>query len=127
MASRPVVEVEGARELRATLKRAGEDLGDLKATHDEIARLVASVARPSVPVLTGRLAGSVRGSGAATVATVRAGGSSIPYAKVIHFGWPAHNISANPFLIDAAHNTEPVWRQRYLTAVNKILSKVHGK
>jgi hypothetical protein len=126
MPTGPVVQVEGARELRATLKRAGDDLGDLKGVHDEIARLIAGVAATRAPKLTGRLAGSIRGSGAKTVATVRAGGASIPYAKVIHFGWPAHNISANPFLVNPAHDTEPVWTRYYLNAVNAILSKVKG-
>ena len=122
----PVVTVEGGRELRATLKRASGDLGDLKAVHDRIARLVASVARQRAPKRTGRLAGSIRGSGAATVATVRAGGAAVPYAAVIHNGWPQHNIAANPYLVEPAHQTEPVWTRYYVDAVNKILSKVHG-
>lgn len=126
MASRPVVEVEGARQLRATLKRAGDDLGDLAATHAEIGRLVASVGRTGAPKRTGRLAGSVRASGTKTTATVRAGGASIPYAGPIHYGWAAHNISPNPFLTSAAHNTESIWTRIYLNAVDRILSKVKG-
>jgi hypothetical protein len=126
VARAPVVQVRGAKELRATMKRAGMDLADLKATHDAIARLVASTGQGRAPVRTGRLAGSVRGSGAATVATVRAGGASVPYANAIHWGWKAHHISPNPFLAQTAADTEPVWTRYYLIAVENILDKVKG-
>ena len=126
MARGPVVEVEGAKQLRATLKKAGDDLGDLKTTHDQIARLIATTSKPRSPVLTGRLSGSVRGSGAATVATVRAGGAAIPYANAIHWGWAAHGIRANPFIAATAHDTEPIWTRYYVKSVDLILSKVRG-
>jgi hypothetical protein len=124
--AKAVVQVEGAKQLRATMKRAGDDLADLTAVHGDIARLVASRGQANAPKRTGALAGSVRGSGTKTVATVRAGGARIPYAMVIHYGWPAHNISANPFLTSAAHDTEPIWTNKYVDAVNRILARVKG-
>lgn len=120
----PVVEVIGARQLRATLKRAGDDLSDLKDVHGQISRLVIGATR--APRRTGRLAGSVRGSGTKTQAVVRAGRASVPYAGVIHYGWPGHHIAPNPFLIEAAHGTEPTWRALYLTEVDRILQRVKG-
>jgi hypothetical protein len=120
----PVVQVVGARQLRATMKRAGDDLGDLVDVHGEISRLV--VASTRAPRRSGRLAGTVRGSGTKTVATVRAGRSSVPYAGPIHYGWPARHIAPSPFLTDAAHGTEPAWRAMYLDAVEKILARVKG-
>lgn len=122
----PVVQVEGAKELRATLKRAGMDLGDLKETHDQIARLVATTSVGKGPKLTGRLVGSIRGSGAATVATIRAGGTSVPYANAVHWGWRAHNIRPNPFMAQTAHDTEPIWTGYYRKRIELILSKVRG-
>lgn len=127
MASRSAgIRVEGAKELRRTLKRAGDDLGDLKSAHAEAAGIVTAASRMRAPKRTGRLAASVRGSGAATTATIRAGRSSVPYAGPIHWGWPARNIPANPFIANAAQDTEPVWARRYEAAVEKILHRIKG-
>lgn len=121
---RPQVQVEGARELRTSLKRCGDDLSDLKDTHAQVAQTVAHAAHP--PVVTGRLAQSIRPSGTKTAAQVRAGGARLPYAGPVHWGWPARNIVAQPFLADAAHATEPVWLAGYQAAVDKELAKVKG-
>jgi hypothetical protein len=120
------VRVEGARELRSTLKRAGENLNDLKAAHSEAAQLVTAASRPRSPRRTGALAGTVRGSGTTTAAVIRAGGARVPYAGPIHFGWPGHNIEAHPFISEAAESTEPAWTRLYVNEVEKILEKVHG-
>lgn len=121
------VKVEGARELRATMKRAGDDLGDLKDAHAQVASTVAVSAKGSAPAVSGRLAGTIRGNRAAASAVVKAGGASAPYAGPIHWGWPARNIAAQPFLTDAASQTEPTWTEIYLSAIKKIVDKIHGK
>jgi hypothetical protein len=126
MGAAPVVRVEGARELRRTLKAAGNDLEDLKKVNATIARYVALRAAAMAPRRSGRLAGSVRGNQAKTMAAVRAGGARVPYANVIHWGWPRHHIASQPFLVDAAHITEPTWTRYYLREVERILSHVHG-
>jgi hypothetical protein len=43
----------------------------------------------------------VRAAGAQTRASVKAGFKRVPYAGVIHFGWPARGILPRPFLYDA--------------------------
>lgn len=126
MTNAPVVEVEGARELRRTLKRAGDNLADLKAVHAQVGQVVADAARPRTPTLTGRLAGSIRPARLAAGAVVRAGAASIPYGGPIHWGWPARNIEAQPFLSDAATSTEPEWVALYETEVNRIIEEVEG-
>lgn len=120
------IRVEGAAELRRTLKRAGDDLSDLKDAHREAANIVTVASRVKAPKRTGQLAASVRGSGAATTATIRAGRSSVPYAGPIHWGWPARGIPANPFITEAARATEPVWTHGYEAAVEKILHRIKG-
>lgn len=120
------IRVEGARELRATLKRAGDDLQDLKDAHRDAAQIVTAASRVKAPKRTGRLAASVRGSGAAATATIRAGRSSVPYAGPIHWGWPARNIKAQPFITEAAQATEPIWTREYEAAVNKVLHRIKG-
>ena len=121
-----VVEVEGAAQLRRTLKAAGDDFADLKAVHADVSRYVAARAAATAPRRSGRLAGSLRGSAAKTSATVRAGGARVPYANPIHWGWPARNIAAQPFLVNTAHQTEPSWLDYYRREIDRILGTVHG-
>lgn len=128
MASKPppVLEVIGAKQLRASLRRAGDDLEDMKATHATIGQLVAQAAQARVPRRTGRLAATIRPSGTKTQAIVRAGFQSVPYAGPIHWGWPARGIRAQPYLTDAAKDTEPAWLEIYTRDVQGICDDVEG-
>jgi len=119
-----VIRVRGARNLRRTLRRAGDDLGNLRALHSQVAGVVAREARP--PRRTGALGGSVRPAGTKTAAIVRAGFASVPYAGPIHWGWPARNITAQPFLSDAATGSEGIWIAIYTVGVERIIGKVEG-
>lgn len=123
---RPALEVEGARQLRASLKRAGVQLADLKAAHAEVARMVEARARPSTPARTGRLAGSLRSAGTNRAALVRAGRATVPYAGVIHFGWEGHNITAQPWIFDAAQASQAAWERTYLQAIEHIIDSIEG-
>lgn len=124
MASQPVVRVVGARELRAAMRRAGHDLADLKDVNADVAQLASRQARTDAPRLTGRLAGTVRPGATQSAAILRAGGRSVPYAAVIHWGWPARHIAPHPFLVQAAEETEPSWLALYRRAVDELLARV---
>jgi hypothetical protein len=121
------VQVEGARELRATLKRAGDDLADMKDANAAVAGYVAAAAAGSAPQRSGALAGSVRGNRAAASAVVKAGSAAVPYAGPIHWGWPRRGIPARPFLADTAARTEPTWTALYVQAVERIVARIKGK
>ncbi len=134
---RAVVQVRGAKELRKTLRAAGDDLSDLRDTHREIAGIVTPRGRGLAPVgASGQLAASVRGSGTKTASIIRAGRKKIPYAGPIHWGWPTRPnaekgirggpIKANTFLATAAKQTEPEWVDRYMAATEQALQKVEG-
>jgi phage gpG-like protein len=118
--------LEGEKELRRTLKAAGDDLADLKAAHARTADTVSVRGRQKAPRRSGRLAGSVRPSGTKTAAVIRAGGGAIPYAGVQEYGWPAHHIPAQPYLVPAAEETQPTWEAEYQADVEKILARVKG-
>ena len=122
----PVVKVDGLTQLRKTMKRAGVDLADLKDAHAAAARYVAARGAGLAPKRTGALAGTVRGSGAAGAATIRAGYASVPYALPIHWGWPGHHIAPNPFLSTAATSTESAWIIGYQAAVRRIVDHIEG-
>lgn len=120
------IEVRGSKELRRTMKRAGEDLSELKDAHMGAARMVVGLALPNAPRRTGRLAASVRPGASNTAATIRAGGARLPYAAAIHWGWPRRGISAQPWLSQTAQQSEPAWVPIYTRAVDKILARVEG-
>jgi hypothetical protein len=121
---KPVLEVRGGRELRRTLRRAGDDMSDLKAAHSRVAAIVVGSASP--PVRSGRLAGTQRGSGTKTASIYRAGFASVPYANPVHWGWPRRGIRAQTFGTDAAVRSEPVWYQVFVTAIERIIGRVKG-
>lgn len=125
------VKIEGARQLRRTLKDAGDDLNDLKEVNRSAAAIAANRAKTWAPRKSGRLAGTVRSSGTKTAGIVRAGNnrktaSGVPYANPIHWGWPCRNIKANPFLSYSAQATEPRWLKLYENYIEKTLSKIRG-
>ena len=120
------VAIKGGREFRASAKRAGDDLSDLKEAHAAAAGIVAPVARAAAPVSSGRLAASVRPGATKTASIIRAGKKSVPYAGVQEFGWPARNITAQPFVVPAAQETEPRWIPLFEAALDRIIKKIKG-
>lgn len=122
----PALQVQGARQLRASLKAAGLSVQDLKDAHAAVAEQVARDSAATVPRRTGRLAASVRPSGTQTAAIVRAGRKAVPYAGPIHWGWPKRNIKAQPWLADTAARTQNTWEATYLAALEHIIDRIEG-
>lgn len=121
--------VDGARRLRATLKAAGEDLQDLKDAHKAAADVVAAAARPRTPVGPpegGHIRDTIRTSGTASAAIVRAGRARNPYAGPIHWGHRARGIAAQPWIYEAAKQTSDTWTDLYLEAVTTVVDRVEG-
>tara|TARA_R110000822_G_scaffold123979_1_gene258491 strand:+ start:5489 stop:5890 length:402 start_codon:yes stop_codon:yes gene_type:complete len=87
-----------SRAVRA-LSKAGVDSTDMKQLMYSIGMIV--VRASNVPVLTGRLASTLRAGKGKTKAVVRIGGAKAPYAGVIHYGYPARNIQPAPFVLEA--------------------------
>lgn len=126
MASQAIVRVDGARQLRRTMRQADIDLQEMKDTHARVAALVTNKARANAPIVSGRLAATVRPGATKTSAIVRAGRKSVPYAGPIHWGWPARNIKAQPWLADTAKSSEPAWLAIYSQAVDQIIGRIEG-
>lgn len=127
----PALQVDGGRQLRASLKRAGLDVTDLKAAHRAVAEDVARESRPEAPVgdggpHPGQLRDTTRASGTQSAAIVRAGSAAVPYAGPIHWGWPNRHIDAQPWLADTAERREPVWSDTYLHAIETIIDTIEG-
>jgi len=122
------VRFEGARRLRSTLRRAGDDLTDMRRAHGFAALIAANAARGIAPVgRTGRLAASVRSTGTKTAGIIRAGNnSSVPYGPPVHWGWPRRGIPANPFLSRGAQQSESRWLPVYQTYIDNALNRIEG-
>lgn len=136
MSGKPIYEVEGGRQLRATLKEADEQLADLKAAHAEAAAIAARASAALAPKRSGRLADTIRSSGTKTAGIVRAGLKAVPYAPAIHWGWGSRPnrakkwrggpIPANPFISRGAQDSEGRWIRVYENHVEQALAKVKG-
>ena len=106
------------------MKHMGADLKDYTAVNKRAAEMVAEGARQRVPVLTGDLKGSIKARATKTRGYVKAGGKGIPYAGPIHFGWPRHNISANPFIFDALDDRKSDVIEAYEGYIEALVEKV---
>ena len=114
------IEVDGIKELRGQFKQAGIDLKELKGAGLEAAEVVAVEGRRTAPRRSGALAETIRAAGQVGGGVVRAGFARIPYAGVIHFGWPGHNIEPQPWLFEATDAKYDAVIETYWKHVDKI-------
>lgn len=102
MAQKAAIQVEGAKQLRRALTDMGDDsVDEMRVVNLEGVEMVLGTALTRVPVRTGKLKATVRGSATKTRGTIRAGKKKVPYAGVVHFGNPHTGIEPNMFLYDA--------------------------
>ena len=118
------VSVDGARELRKALKTVGDEAkAGLKDVNLEVAEIVARAAVTKVPARSGALRETVRAAGAQTRASVKAGFKKVPYAGVIHFGFPARGILPQPFLYDALDARRDEVMDAYTDGIADLIKK----
>lgn len=130
------VRVEGLKELRRDLRLIEKDLPrDLGRTMKTAVEPVASKAAGLAPVLTGRLARSVKPSAQGTNAAIR---SRLPYANVIAWGGTTGRghkpgaagsgsvkVKASRFPEKAAEAEAETFLQRLADGIDGLLTK-HG-
>lgn len=99
--------IEGLRRTLRDLHRAGVAAEDIKDSMHRLGSMVVESAQPRVPVASGRTRATLRAGRGKTKAVVRMGGAKVPYAPVIHYGWPARGIRAQPSLVEAFQAMQP--------------------
>jgi len=115
------------RELRRHLRRAGDDLTDLKQANGEAARIAADAAASRINSKSGTLARTVRSSGTKTAGVVRAGNNGgVRYAGVNAWGWGRKNIKGNPWPSDGARKSEARWRRVYADYLDRVIAQIKG-
>ena len=117
------VTITGADEVADTMRKAAQDLGDMSKAHKAAAAIFVPLARARAPRLTGALA-------AATLPASSKDGAGFtnarPFFGPIHYGWPHHDIRAQPFVDEAVADSESQWMAVYVDAVSDICNEVKG-
>lgn len=116
--------VDGVEQLAATLAAAAPHVADLEQVDAQVGDLVLGVVRP--PRVTGALASTVRAEPDSDGVTLAAGSPSVPYAGVIHNGWPGHHIRAQPFISQAIQKATDRIADKYEDHLTEVLSTVRG-
>lgn len=121
-------EVEGGRELRRSLRQAGDDLSDLKKAHKDAATVARDrIAQRAPEGDTGRLKATIRAAGTKTAGIVRVGNNTrVKYAGVQQWGWGWRNIPATLFATRGAKESEPRWLPIYQFYIDTTLNRIQG-
>lgn len=119
--------------MRRSLRKAGDDLLDIKTAHAEAGAIVAERAVHTAPFVPGShlLASTIRFGATKNSAIIRAGNNkakgnpdAVHYATVVH--WWKRDLIPNPWVSDAATGTEAQWAPAYERALDKALDKIKG-
>lgn len=124
------VKVEGAKRLRSTLKKAGLDMKDLTKLNKEAANIVVPVAKALAPVgdpKNGHIKTTIRAGATQKAGIIRAGSKRLPYGGPQHWGWPARNITAKPWISEAAKSSESQWVQNYFDGLMEVIDSIKGE
>lgn len=112
------IRITGLAKTVRAMEKSGADAADMRDLMHALGMTVVRAAGP--PVLTGATAASARAGRGKTKAVVRAGGARVPWAPVVHYGWPARNIAPNPWLATALQQT----RSRVLSQLDAGLGDI---
>lgn len=117
------VRLRGVGRLQRTLGHAIKELEDMAHANQEAASVIAAAASTRAPRVTGALASSLAARRTKARGEVT---SSVPYAIVINYGYPPHNISPSGFIERAADETQDQWVGVYDTDLQRIANTVQG-
>lgn len=115
---------KGLRQAASAFRRAGVDMQQLKGAYKEMAGVVKQDVAGVIPVRSGKLKSSLRASSTQKSGVVRAGRASIPYAGVINYGWPGHNIEAQHFMERGLELSEAEVVRLYAEAIQDALDTI---
>lgn len=115
------IRTQGLARTSRAINNTAADSQDMKQLMFDIGMLVVRAAQP--PVLTGRLASSIRAGRGKTKAVVRAGGARVPYAPVIHYGDSKRGIGPQPFLLEALREKRGDAIQKLEQGIDDLLKK----
>ena len=121
--AKPQVEIDGLKALQREIRKTKDTdlIAALKKTNVDVANIVLPGSKSKSPKRSGSLAGSLRVTNTAGYAAIRAGSAkAVPYAGVIHFGWPARGIEAQPFITDEISDKYRTIVKSYEAAIEEL-------
>lgn len=112
------------RAIRAATK-AGADSENMRELMHSIGEIVAGRGRALAPARSRHMRDSIRAGRGKTKAVVRTGFESkrLPYAGVVHYGWPARHIKPSNFMLKAIEQTRGEVITRLETGLGEILDR----
>jgi len=119
----PAVQVEGAREVRRTLKKLGAGTRDMTATHRKVAGMVIGPAQGRMRRRSGDLAGSLKVRASAAKASIVSG---LVYAPVQEYGWPARGITPSLALTGTLESLAGSIREVYTRDVTDLVDRLNA-
>lgn len=129
MAQPSKIKVENLKELQREIRRLQDKelAKQLRQANKAAADLVRDEARTDAPELSGALARSVTTQAGQRDAAVKAGSPSrVPYAGVIHFGWPRRRIKPNPFLFGAFRKRRDEVSRTYEDLIHEVVKALES-
>lgn len=125
MADKAGVRVQGLSLCLRSLKKLDDSSGKrVSALNRSTAQYVVPIAKGLAPRESGDLAGSVRAGATQRQGYVIAGSSLVVYAAPIHWGWPARDIPAQPFMTEALGEAEPEIVTQYAVGFIQLVTEV---
>jgi phage gpG-like protein len=124
VAKAAAVQVEGAREVRRTLKKLGAGTRNMTDIHRKVAAMVVGPAQARTRRgATGKLAGSYKVRASAAKASVA---SNLVYAPVQEFGWPRHGITPSHALVGALEENRAAIADAYSKYVADLVERLNA-
>jgi hypothetical protein len=117
------VTITGATTVASTMRQAGRALGDMTQANQSAADIFTALARVRAPHLTGALANATQAAASKDAAGIA---NDLPYYGPIHYGWPEHNIEAQPYVDEAVAESQDQWLAVYEQAVEDACDMVRG-
>lgn len=117
------IEIDGLNQTLRALSKAGADAENMRELMHSVGNIIVAGAQAHIPVRTGALSASLRAGRGKTKAVVRAGRALVPYAGVIHYGYPARNIAPTMFLVKSMRANQQAVIERLNEGLNDLLKK----
>lgn len=127
---KPAVEIDGLKELQREIRklRDKELNAEMKKANKAAAQVAVDDGKPRAPRVSGSLSSSIKAANSAKYAAIKAGSpKKVPYAGVIHFGWPRRNIQPQPFLDEAIRAKFGDIRDTYEDALRAVVAVLESK
>ena len=117
------LKTQGLGRASRALAKAGDYADDQRDLMHNIGLMIVGEAKNLVPVQSGDLRNTIRAGRGKTKAVVRAGYRRIVYAPVIHYGWAAHNLAPQPYMLQALANKRAEAFRMYEAGMQALLFK----